>query len=123
MSFALIKNIKKRFLDKTVKIVTAMSIFNPSLLPPTEDSLPLYGNDHIRTLAEFYGKNTEVKYAGVTYTSVPLLDGDELLSEWKVLNVLCYLRKMPYLQVCKIYFMILNHQIHTRESFLKQLSY
>ena len=36
---ALLENIKNRFSDKAVKIVTAMSIFIPSLLP-TEDSLP-----------------------------------------------------------------------------------
>ena len=65
-----------------MKIVTAMSIFNPSLLP-TEDSLPSYGNEQIKILAEFYGKEAEVQYAGATYTSPPLHDSDELLSEWK----------------------------------------
>ena len=43
---ALLANIKSRFTDKAVKVVTAMSIFNPSLLP-TEDSLPSYGNEQI----------------------------------------------------------------------------
>ena len=61
-----------------MNIVTAMSIFNHSLLP-TEDSLPSYGNEQIKILAEFCGKEAEVQYAGATYTSPPLLDGDELL--------------------------------------------
>ena len=64
---ALLANIKSRFTDKAVKVVTAMSIFNPSLLP-TEDTLPSYGNEQIKILAEFYGKEAEVQYAGMTYT-------------------------------------------------------
>ena len=51
-----------------MNVITAMSIFNPSLLP-TEDSLPSYGNEQIQVLAEFYGK-AEVQCAGMTYTSL-----------------------------------------------------
>ena len=66
-----------------MKIVTAMSIFSPSLLL-TEASLPSYGSEQIKILAEFYGKEAEVEYTLTTYTSPPLLDGDELLSRWKI---------------------------------------
>ena len=66
-----------------IKIVTAMSIFSLSLLP-AEASLPSYGSKLIKILAEFYGKEAEVEYALTTSTSPPLLDGDELLSEWKI---------------------------------------
>ena len=66
-----------------MKIVTAMSIFSPSLLP-AEASLQSYGSEQIKILAEFYGKEAEVEYAFTTYTSPRLLDGDELLSEWKI---------------------------------------
>ena len=79
---SLLLNIKSRFTDKAVKIVAAMSIFSPSL--PAEASLPSYGSEQIKILAEFYGKEAEVEYAWTTYTSPPLLDGDELLSEWKI---------------------------------------
>ena len=79
---SLLLNIKSRFTDKAVKIVTAMSIFSPSLLP-AEASLS-YGSEQIKFLAEFYGKEVEIEYAWTTYTSPPLLDGDELLSEWKI---------------------------------------
>ena len=89
---ALLANIKSRFTDKAVKIITAMSIFNPSLLP-TEDSLPSYGNEQIKILAEFYGKAAEVQYAGTTYTSPPLLHGDDLLSEWKIFRRALLLEK------------------------------
>ncbi len=80
---ALLEIIKSRFTDKAVEIITAMSIFNPSLLP-TEDSLHSYGTEEIKVLAEFYGKEAQVQYAGITYTSPPLLDKDDLLSEWKI---------------------------------------
>ena len=81
-------NINSQFTDKAVKIVTAMSIFSPSLLP-TEASLPSYSSEQIKILAGFYGKEAEVEYALTTYTSPPLLDGDELLSEWKIFRRLC----------------------------------
>ena len=48
---ALLENIKSRFTDKAVKIVTAMSIFNPSLLP-SEDSLPSYGTRYLLSYME-----------------------------------------------------------------------
>ena len=80
---SLLLNIKSRFTDKAMKIGTAMSIFSPSLLP-AEASLPSYGSEKIKILAEFYGKEAAVEYALTTYTSPPLLDGDELLSEWKI---------------------------------------
>ena len=80
---SLLLNIKSLFTDKAVKIVTAMTIFSLSL-PPAEASLPSYGSEQIKILAEFYGKEAEVEYALTTYTSPPLLDGDELLSEWKI---------------------------------------
>ena len=40
--------------------------------------------EEIKVLAEFYGKEAQVQYAGITYTSPPLLDKDDLLSEWKI---------------------------------------
>ena len=58
-------NIKSRFTDKAVKIVTAMSMFSSSLLP-AEASLPSYGSEKIKILAEFYGKEAEVEYLHLT---------------------------------------------------------
>ena len=71
-----------------MKIVTAMSIFSPSLLP-AEESLPSNGSELINILTELYGKEAEVVRAWTTYTSLPLLDGDELLSEGRYLDGLC----------------------------------
>ena len=61
---ALLENIKSRFTDKAMKIVIAMSIFNPTLLP-TEDSLPSYGNEQIKILTNFYGKEAEVQHLNI----------------------------------------------------------
>ena len=66
-----------------MKIITAMSIFNPSLLP-TDDSITSYSNDQIQVLAQFYWEEAEVQFAGSTFTSPLLLDREELLSEWKI---------------------------------------
>ena len=94
---SLLLNIKSRFTDKAVKIVTAMSIFSPSPLP-TEASLPSYGSEQIKILAEFYGKEAEVEHAVTTYTSPPLLDGDELLSEWKIFRWALLVEKKPIME-------------------------
>ncbi len=91
---ALLENIESRFTDKAVEIITAMSIFNPFLLP-TEDSLHSYGTEEIKVLAEFYGKEAQVQYAGITHTSPPLLDKDDLLSEWKIFRCAFLLEKSP----------------------------
>ena len=74
-----------------------MSIFNHCLLP-TEDSLPSYGNEQIKILAEFYGQEAEVQCAGMTYTSPPLLHGDELLSEWKIFRRALLLEKKAIME-------------------------
>ena len=91
------KNMKSRFTDKAVKIIMAISVFNPSLLP-TDDSITSYGNDQIQVLAEFYGEEAEVQYAGSTFTSPPLLDREELLSVWKYSDVLFCGRKKSIIE-------------------------
>lgn len=80
---ALLKNIDERFSTNAVKILTAMSVFNPALLPPKE-SLNTYGVDKITTLADFYGEPAEVEFDGETHTSPPLLNKEDLLSEWTI---------------------------------------
>ena len=74
-----------------------MSIFSPSLLP-ADASLPSYGSQQIKILAEFYGKEAEVEYAWMTYTSPPLLDGDELLSEWKIFRRALLVKKKAIME-------------------------
>ena len=80
---SLLENIRNRFSDRSLKNLTAMSIFNPATLP-SEESLSSYGNEQIKLLAGFYGEEATVEYDGETHTSKPLVDASELLSEWKI---------------------------------------
>ena len=89
---SLMDNIKRRFSAKAVKLLVATSIFNPAQLP-AEESLASYILQEIRDPADFYGNEASVEYLGVTYSSPPLLDRDELLSEWKVFRRAFYKEK------------------------------
>ena len=89
----LINNINRRFSDKIVKLLVATSIFNPAQLPAACESMSSYGLQEIKELADFYGKEASVEYLGATYTSPPLLDQQELLSEWKVFRRALYKEK------------------------------
>ena len=89
---ALLENIKSRFTDKAVKIITAMSIFNPSLLP-TDDSITLYGNDQIQVLAQFYGEEAEVSLLEVLSLHLHYLIGRSFCQSGKYSDVLFYWRK------------------------------
>ena len=79
----LIENINRRFTDKAVKILSATSVFDPTKFPTEEALILAYGLEEIRILADFYGNDATVVYEGTRYTSSPLLDRDEFLSEWK----------------------------------------
>ena len=81
----LLDNIKQRFSDDALKIVVAMSIFNPALLPTAEDpQLSSYGNEELKVLANFYGKEASVEHNGTRFTSPPLLNSEDLQTEWKI---------------------------------------
>ena len=80
---ALIENIERRFSGKVIKLLTASSILSPSLFPPKEN-VSGYGDKEIELLSSFYGSAASVEYEGMTYTSPPLFDTDDLKSEWKV---------------------------------------
>lgn len=86
---SLVGNINGRFSDEVVNLLVATSIFNPAKLP-TEECMSSYGLQEIQKLADFYGKEASVEYLGVTYTSPPLLDREELLSEWKIFRRALY---------------------------------
>lgn len=70
---------------------------------PCQYSIPLripYGNEQIKVLAEFYGKEIEVRYDGMTCTSPPLLNGDDLLLERKIFSCAILLEKKCIIE-CK----------------------
>lgn len=72
----LIENLKSRFPDSGV--ISSFSIFDPQNLPPSADLIS-YGDNEIKTLAEYYGVS---KQADDGAELEPLLDGDELKAEW-----------------------------------------
>ena len=66
-------------------VVTAMSIFNPVLIPTAEDpQLSSYGNEEVNILANFYGNEASVEQNGTHFTSPPLLKAEDLQAEWKL---------------------------------------
>ena len=60
----------------------AASIFNPAQLPDSDFNQ--FGNKEIRLLANFYSKEIEVDFKGSTFKSSPVLEADQLISEWPV---------------------------------------
>ena len=81
---ALTANITSRFSDAAVNLLVSSSVFNPASLPTDETALPGYGNEKLRVLADFFGKEATVEFGGTTYTSTPLLDAEEILAKWRV---------------------------------------
>ena len=80
----LIANINRRFSDEVVDLVVAASVFNPALLSDDATLLRAYGNSKLSTLGNFYGENAEVTFEGVTYSSLAIINKEELLGEWQV---------------------------------------
>ena len=82
---ALVSNINSRFSDSAVNLLVSSSIFNPVSLPTDEAGLPEFGNNELKVLLNFYGKEAQAEFGGKPYTSPPLV-GEEILSEWRVFN-------------------------------------
>ena len=103
----LIANINNRFSGEIVEFVVSAYLFNPALLPDDETLLRAYGNSKLSTLANFYGENAEVTFEGVTYSSLAIINKEELLGEWQVFKRPIFqekkvmLEKTPALHLCK----------------------
>ena len=65
-------------------VFSAFAIFNPSNLPKTEDSLPLYGEEKLQILTNFYGTPQSVTFKRQTKLSVPDLDDQQTEAQWKI---------------------------------------
>ena len=79
----LIENINNRYSGEVVELVVSASVFNSALLPIDETLLKAYGNSKLSTLANFYGENSAVRFEGVTYSSLAIINKEELLGEWQ----------------------------------------
>ena len=80
----LISNIKSRFCDADVKLLVSSSVFEPARLPTDEATLSEYGKEQTRPFTEFYGSEATTKFDGKTYSSPPMINGDEIHAEWKL---------------------------------------
>ena len=79
---SLLHNIHDRFSGEAVDLLVSSSVFNPAAFPTEERVLPDYGKKEVAALAEFYGTEATVDVGGVTFSSLPLIDKDEILVEW-----------------------------------------
>ena len=80
----LLHNIHDQFSGEAVYLLVSSSIFNPAAFPTEERVLPDYGKKEVAALAEFYGTEATVDVGGVTFSSPPLIDKDEILVEWRL---------------------------------------
>ena len=69
---------------KSSDVFSAFAIFNPSHLPKTEDSLPLYSEEKLQILTNFYGTPQSVTFKRQTKLSVPDLDEQQTVAQWKI---------------------------------------
>ena len=79
-----VSNINSRFSDSAVNLLVSSSIFNPVSFPTDEAALPEFDNSELKVLLNFYGKEAQAEFGDKTYTSPPLVDSEEILSEWRV---------------------------------------
>ena len=79
----LIANINTHFSGEVVELVVSASVFNPALLPDNETLLRAYGNSKLSSLASFYGEKAEVTFEGDTYSSLAIINKEDLLGEWQ----------------------------------------
>ena len=81
---ALVSNINSRFSGSAVNLLVSSSIVNPVSFPTDEAALPEFGNNELKVFLNFYGKEAQAEFGDKTYTSPPLVDSEEILSEWRV---------------------------------------
>ena len=79
----MIANINSHFSGEAVELVVSASVFNSALLPD-ETLLRAYGNSKLSTFANFYGEKSEITFEEVTYSSLAIINEEELLGEWQV---------------------------------------
>ena len=80
----LIASINSCFSGEVVELVVSASVSNPALLPDDKTLLRAYGTSKLSTLANFYGEKPEVTFEGVVYSSLPIINKEELLGKWQV---------------------------------------
>ena len=67
-----------------MKLLVSSSVFNPASIPEDERALPEYGNEKFQALVDFNGREVTVEFDGTTYASSPLIDSEEIVSQWRL---------------------------------------
>ncbi|XP_071793337.1 zinc finger protein 862-like [Asterias amurensis] len=79
------KNIHSRFPD--VELLEAMQIFEPAAYPDNSNALTIWGNNHLQTLLNHFGKQQESRDG---YMFDPLVDADQCKGEFLPFKRLVY---------------------------------
>ena len=69
---------------KSSDVFSAFSVFDPSNLPDSEESLSFYGTEKIKILTDFYGHEQQVSFQGEIGHSRPDVDPEQSEAEWKI---------------------------------------
>ena len=69
---------------KSSDVFSAFSVFDPSNLPDSEESLSFYGTEKIKILTDFYGHEQQVSFQGDVGHSRPDVDPEQSEAEWKI---------------------------------------
>ena len=100
-------------------VFSAFSVFDPSNLPDSEESLSSYGMDTISVLTDFYGRDQQVKFQDKIGHSCPDVDVEQTQAEWKIFRrimfensrmnqVLLYYATFWLVTLCLLAFLILK---------------
>ncbi len=98
----LFSNIKSRFSEGVVKLLVCSSVFNPASIPTEELALNEYGKEELKVLVDFYGKEATVEFEGTTYTSLPVVDTEEVMAEWTVFKRAFAKKKKAFMEKNKL---------------------
>ncbi|GES82167.1 zinc finger protein 862-like [Rhizophagus clarus] len=107
---ATIKSLRNRFPDST--LYYSIKILDPNEAPNNHDGLDTYGESEIKSLAEFYGK---AKKNGSKIMCEPVLDGNTLIREWRMVRNIIYDYKNFWF--IEAWYHIFNNNISFRDQF------
>ena len=103
-----IANINSCFSGEVVELLVSVS-YSTQLIFLMMRHFSTFRNSKLSTLADFYRVNAEVTFDGASYSSLAIINKEELLGEWQVIkravfqekNSMMEKKKVPSLHLCK----------------------